>query len=713
MSKYSKRRIEMNSRVFLCVLSVFAIMAGAVPLVFGAAVSGKVVDKDTQAPLEGVCIVIYKDNPCTGTIVDDSIKTSAGGGFGKSGLSAGTYYFLAVGECITGDYYLNRWYASFQTSNCKYAESVVLGEETIIDNIDIQLEGAAKVSATIKNDAGEPLEGVEVLAISSQCTNETEAGKKTDAAGLCSFYVKPGTYYFHTDTNDCTSQVIYAPEWWAGGEGGGTYDCYGAGQKELAKGEDFSLTLRLDEGAEISGNLTQAGSGEPIVNMCVYTYSEICSDGQMFTTVSGADGSYSFALPANESYYVIAVGDCPVQNGYDSYWWNSEGLKQDCSQAEEISLSAGSSETGIDFSMGSGVILSGSVTSETGNPLNLVSVKAYAEQCGDSLYSGITNQNGMYSLDIVPGDYYLYVNPQEGAYSGGWWTATGGLAEDCTNAEPLTVSENSTQDFQLQAGFALEFGISQIRTADDSLKTFVMVRLPGFPGTLPGGVDSITIKQGETTLWQRNDLAYSSNVFSNIFDGAPQTGQYTCTVITGDAEETATDSQTTNRELPIPDTAGFTPKEGDSHSGSTFSWEEVSYSPEPGLTLAYRIEILDDQDTQVYASDYENSIDSHTLSSATLTTGENYRFRVLVADATDWMGIQNEVMSQYVSFTQASVEGDLSGDGDADLEDLILALFVLSGKPNQVSMSGDLTGDQKIDGKDVLCLLQKIAGLRQ
>jgi hypothetical protein len=56
--------------------------------------------------------------------------------------------------------------------------------------------------------------------------------------------------------------------------------------------------------------------------------------------------------------------------------------------------------------------------------------------------------------------------------------------------------------------------------------------------------------------------------------------------------------------------------------------------------------------------------------------------------------------------------GDLSGNGEVSLEDVIIGLHVVSGLNPQVALTGDVNVDNRIGLPEALYILQKMAELR-
>ena len=59
-------------------------------------------------------------------------------------------------------------------------------------------------------------------------------------------------------------------------------------------------------------------------------------------------------------------------------------------------------------------------------------------------------------------------------------------------------------------------------------------------------------------------------------------------------------------------------------------------------------------------------------------------------------------------------DGDLSGEGDVDLTDVIMAQQIIAGivPASDVMLSGDVNSDSRIGLEEVVFILQTIAGIR-
>ncbi len=98
----------------------------------------------------------------------------------------------------------------------------------------------------------------------------------------------------------------------------------------------------------------------------------------------------------------------------------------------------------------------------------------------------------------------------------------------------------------------------------------------------------------------------------------------------------ATDFQTVNRAIPLPDITTFSPAEGAMVTSKTpaFSWAPVNY---PDCEIHYRLLIDDLTGKRIYGTGRTQNMLSHTFPEGILKPGQTYRYRVRVMDSEDWV----------------------------------------------------------------------------
>ena len=193
--------------------------------------------------------------------------------------------------------------------------------------------------------------------------------------------------------------------------------------------------------------------------------------------------------------------------------------------------------------------------------------------------------------------------------------------------------------------FSIQGSVMNVHQPDGSFNTFIEIVIGSdFSGILPDDIDSISIEAPSGLLpYGKSDFIYNLQ-FRSFFisiPGSPQTGTYSFKVETAGLAAIATDVQSINMDIPIPDTSTFT------LSNRTFSWGSVNY---PDAALYYRLEICDMLGWRVFATPREANMLSYTVPEGILEPGKAYRGRVRVTDSDDFIGVQNRSNSEWVTF---------------------------------------------------------------
>jgi len=275
------------------------------------------------------------------------------------------------------------------------------------------LSGRAEAQATgditgTVTDAGTgaPLAGVSVQVYKS---NGTSAGSSvtTNASGV---YVFPGlvtgTYYVRTSNILGYIDKLYnnipcpASQTCTVTTGTGVAVTAGA----TAAGIDFALAA----GATITGTVTDASTGAPLANVNVNVHN---ASGIGSTVTTNASGVYVRASLATGTYYVKTFNSLGyVDELYDNF--SCEGGQCTVSRGTGVSVTAGSTASGVNFGLAIGGTISGTVTdAATGAPLANVSVKVYNISSSDSAVNtatAFTNASGVYTLrGLATGGHFL------------------------------------------------------------------------------------------------------------------------------------------------------------------------------------------------------------------------------------------------------------------------------------------------------------------
>jgi hypothetical protein len=135
-------------------------------------------------------------------------------------------------------------------------------------------------------------------------------------------------------------------------------------------------------------------------------------------------------------------------------------------------------------------------------------------------------------------------------------------------------------------------------------------------------------------------------------EGPPALGEYTFYVSGKGFSGTASDFQTVNRTLPLPDSTKLSPAEGSTLTSKTptFSWAAVEY---PDCEVYYRLVINDLAGKRIYGTGRVQNMLSHTVAEGILQPGQIYKYKVRVTDNEDWVEMQNRSESQWLTFSMS------------------------------------------------------------
>ena len=211
----------------------------------------------------------------------------------------------------------------------------------------------------------------------------------------------------------------------------------------------------------------------------------------------------------------------------------------------------------------------------------------------------------------------------------------------------------------LLPGIAIEGNVFQVHRSDNSLNTYIEIVIgENFYGQLPDAIDSITVTltgsdgiPSRLTLPRYKYLEQFRDFWYRI-DRPPALGKYTFHVTGKGLSGTATDFQTVNRAIPLPDITTFSPAEGAilTTKTPTFSWAPVEY---PDGEIYYRIVINDLAGKRIYGTGRTQNMLSHTVSEGVLKPGQTYQYRVRVMDSEDWVEMKNRSESQWLTFSMS------------------------------------------------------------
>jgi len=244
-----------------------------------------------------------------------------------------------------------------------------------IEGIDFGLTPGAKITGVVRDAETQlPIAGVDLNAYSVESGNEF-AWTSTDADGryaLRGVPAGPAVVQVYSDSYVDTRTRI----------------------EVAAPGQDLSLNFALSRGATISGRITDADTGLPIVMVRVKASN--VNDDQRAYGYSDADGYYTVKGVAPGTYRISARAQ---RRGYIQQYHDGEIYRD---KAGLVAVSELDQIEGIDFVMTRGATISGKIVdASTGLPVPNMEIHAGPPN-GEHLAWENTRADGTYVLRGVP-----------------------------------------------------------------------------------------------------------------------------------------------------------------------------------------------------------------------------------------------------------------------------------------------------------------------
>jgi putative cell wall-binding protein len=205
---------------------------------------------------------------------------------------------------------------------------------------------------------------------------------------------------------------------------------------------------------QISGTVTDAGTGTPIAGVCVdATYS-----GNTLHLTTDAGGYYEFDSLADDSY-VIEFSDCAGTDYLSQYY---DGASSSAT-ATSVVIAGGDAVTGVDAALVRGGSISGRVTDTTGTALSGICVNV----AGGGAPSVTTDATGAYTVHGVPAGSYavdFYDCSGTNTYLIQWYN---GESDDGSADHVAVTAGQATSgiDAQLQVGAKISGTVSNAGSA--------------------------------------------------------------------------------------------------------------------------------------------------------------------------------------------------------------------------------------------------------
>ena len=330
----------------------------------------------------------------------------ANGSYAVDGLPTGQYNVEFSPP--SDENYVYQWYPGKAGQSEAGAVAVTSPQATLLN---VTLVTGATISGTVSAAVGSaPLGDIDVTLL-NYGGNEV-ASATTAADGSYSMNgIPPGTYVLDFDPSNGTNYIeqFYND---VGPNGVPT-------PVSLTAGATRVFNAALASGAEISGRVTDAATGQPVPDVFVQLWD---ADGQVYGTLgqfdqggiagatTGADGTYTLmGLSPSASYrvYFSPPSGSPLANAFYVHGATPQA-------ATPVAATVGHTTPNINEALPVGGSISGTVTyAPNGSPLGDVDVEVFDTNDNPLPDTGTTTyQDGYYSFtNLLPGKYKVEFNP--------------------------------------------------------------------------------------------------------------------------------------------------------------------------------------------------------------------------------------------------------------------------------------------------------------
>ncbi|MFZ4857789.1 MAG: carboxypeptidase regulatory-like domain-containing protein [Desulfuromonadaceae bacterium] len=408
-----------NSKISQTLADAVTVTAGAATsdinatLILGGTISGKI-SNSIGTGIAGVSVnvsVYSQTSSNVTTSVSYYISSQSDGSYTITGLPAGSHK-LQFGGGNTG--YISQWYNNKTSETLADAVTVTTGAATSDINATLILGGT--ISGKISNSAGVGIAGVYVYlydAASSSGFNINGVSSQSDGTytitGLSTGSYKllfsgGSTGYISQWYNNKTTQTL-------------------ADAVTVTAGTSTSgINATLILGGTISGKVSNsAGTGIAGVLIQVFDFNEVSNvygtfSGYIYSVVSQPDGSYTITGLSTGSYKLQFNGG---STGYISQWYNNKTSR---TLADAVTVTAGTTTSGINATLIQGSTISGTVSNSAGVGIAGVYVWAYDAASGSNSNYASSQSDGSYTITGLPtGSYKLQFNGGRTGYLSQWF----------------------------------------------------------------------------------------------------------------------------------------------------------------------------------------------------------------------------------------------------------------------------------------------------
>jgi RHS repeat-associated protein len=382
----------------------------------GAEVTGTVSGQDTKSGIKGIEVCAYRVEEEYEGFYAACASTNASGEYKLGGLAGGEYKLQFFAPNDSGLNYLAQYYND--KASLAEADVLQLTAGTTKSGIDATLSPGGQISGRATSAASKAaIAGIEVCAYAIEGGGSSCA--RTDASGAYTVAGLTTGNYHVSFAAPYESSLSYLTQYY----NGKTYS--EADPVPVTVGATTpNIDAAMQPGGIISGTVTAAPTKAALAHVYV------CASGPEYRcATTGPSGEYDITSLPSGSYTVVFYG--PGEYAQQYYQDKVSG-----SEADPVSVTAGSTSAGIDAELQPGGTISGKITSaDTSAPLEDVWVCRYPvheEYFSTCTYS---NAQGEYSFTgLAATEYKIEFSSYNSNYLTQYYDGKASLSEASTVA---------------------------------------------------------------------------------------------------------------------------------------------------------------------------------------------------------------------------------------------------------------------------------------
>ena len=354
-------------------------------LELGGSVSGHVYESDGTTPITSNAWVNVED-PDTGVWLGGA-GVNSDGSYTIYGIPAGDFRIRAQGD----GYALEFYDEAGATGDSATLVAVSAGADT--PNIDFTLDPGGTISGTVYE-----IDGLTPIANMRVDSDNAWVGTCTDANGHFTLYNAPLNVSLTVNSggdNWCGSSQDYLQEWW---QDAATQDAAAPVVLTSGAADVTGIDFALELGGEIAGTATAAEDGTPLADLwlCAFDYNAAAFNESppWICTQTRSDGTYTLtAVPVGENRVWIFPED-----RLRLFYSGSNAF----AGATPVTVTAGNTTAGIDFSLPLAGIITGHVYDGNGNPIDGLTISL-----ADGSYPECSQPDGSYRIFVPAGSHII------------------------------------------------------------------------------------------------------------------------------------------------------------------------------------------------------------------------------------------------------------------------------------------------------------------